>query len=219
MRKTLTKKITRTKLKEFLHRHQTTGERVLDIGSSEAGYGNLFPNRVGVDIDESKNPDVVGDAHELPFNDNEFDVILCTEVLEHLHSPHIAAEEMRRVLKPSGKLILTTRFMYPLHDAPHDYFRFTEHGLRHLFKEWEIEELQAETDTMGTFAVLLQTLAQKGSFVGGKFAKAWLLIEAWFIKGLSWIILEERTSGRHGPKMVVDSIMSSGYYLIARNTK
>lgn len=218
MRRALTQKITRTRLRAFLERHKTD-KKVLDIGCSVAAYKKYFPNSTGVDIDETKNPDVVGDAHALPFKDNEFEVVLCTEVFEHLHSPHIAASEMRRVLKPGGTLVLTTRFIYPIHDAPHDYFRYTKYGLQHIFKDWDIIELEAETNTMEALAVLYQTLAQKVTFRGGVVTKGLFLLRAWLLACLSWLIVEERTSGRHGPKRVEVDIMSSGYYLVCKNTK
>ena len=214
----LREKLARARLRAFLVRHQTK-DRVLDIGSSTKAYGELFPNSVGVDIDESKRPDIIGDAHNLPCGDNEFDVVLCTEVLEHLHSPHIAISEMRRVLKVGGMLILTTRFIYPIHDGPHDYFRFTKYGLRYLFRDWEIVELTPETSTMETFSVLLQTLAYKTTLAGGKLTKALFLFAALMTSKVSWMLTEERGSGRHGPKRVEDHLMSSGYYLVCKNTK
>ena len=71
----------------------------------------------------------------------------------------IAIAEMKRVLKPGGKLLLTTRFVFPLHDVPNDYFRFTKYGLQHLLKDgWEIIELEDETSTKDTIAALLQRI-------------------------------------------------------------
>ena len=218
MRKYLVQKITRTKLKGFLERHQTQ-ERVLDIGACTAAYQKWFPNSTTLDIDEKMNPDVVGDAHKLPFDDDEFDVILCTEVLEHLHSPHIAEREMRRVLKSGGKLILTTRFVYPIHDAPHDYFRFTKYGLKHIFNEWSVQECSAETSSMESFAVLFQTVAWKCSLRGGKITEVAFLFLAYILRNMSWIIVEERTSGKRGPKVTDEDIMTSGYHMVCINTK
>ena len=131
------RKFTRVSLEKFLAPHATEGQ-VLDIGSGGSSYGKYFPNRLTVDIDPARKPEIVADAHELPFPDGKFAVILCTEVLEHLSNPPKAIAEMRRVLKPGGKLILTTRFMYPLHDIPHDYFRYTRYGLEHLFENGRV---------------------------------------------------------------------------------
>ena len=74
------KKLTRKNLEVFLKRY-STDKRVLDVGSGGSDYGQFFPNRLTIDVDPSRQPDVVADAHSLPFEDNEFEVILCTEVL------------------------------------------------------------------------------------------------------------------------------------------
>jgi len=115
----LTSKITRNNLGKFVSNNSSNG-LTLDLGCGNVYYKKYFPNRIGFDIKSGPGIDVVGDAHHLPFENEKFDVILCTEVLEHLHSPEIAISEMERVLKKGGKLILTTRFIYPLHDIPHD---------------------------------------------------------------------------------------------------
>ncbi len=74
-------------------------------------------------------PDVFGDAGALPFPDDSVDAVLLLEVLEHLPDPRAALGEIARVLKPGGTLLLTMPFPYPVHDAPHDYQRYTPHGL------------------------------------------------------------------------------------------
>lgn len=146
MRKLFLKKITKTNIRCFVEKHASDGY-TLDLGCSGSKYANFFPNRIGLDIEDKTGVDVVGDAHDIPFADDAFDNILCTELLEHTHSPHVVVDEMHRVLKPGGKLILTTRFIYPLHGAPHDYFRFTKYGLQYLFRKWRIDELENETKT------------------------------------------------------------------------
>jgi SAM-dependent methyltransferase len=55
-----------------------------------------------------KNTNIVGDAHCLPFKDETFDAVVCFNVFEHLHNPVVAASEIFRILKPSGRLILHT---------------------------------------------------------------------------------------------------------------
>jgi 2-polyprenyl-3-methyl-5-hydroxy-6-metoxy-1,4-benzoquinol methylase len=124
----LHKKITREKKSAFLAKQGSDG-KTLDIGSGDKYYAKFFPNLTSVDIDPLRKPDVVASVYQLPFKDGEFDNILCTEVLEHLAEPAAAILEMERVLKPGGKLILTTCFIFPIHDAPGDYFRYTKYGL------------------------------------------------------------------------------------------
>jgi len=63
---------------------------------------------------------------------HEFDTILLSDVLEHIAEPKQLLQELNKLLKPNGKIIIMVPFMYRLHEEPHDYYRYTEHGLRHL---------------------------------------------------------------------------------------
>ena len=154
----ITNKITRTHLDAFLKKYATS-KKTLDVGCSTGPYATYFPNRTGLDIKKTPAVDIVADCHDLHMiGDEEFDCVLCTEVLEHLHTPQQAIDEFHRVLKSGGILILTTRFIYPLHDVPHDYYRFTRYGLEHLLRAFRILELNEETDTLGTLGVLLQRI-------------------------------------------------------------
>ena len=68
--------------------------------------------------------------------ENEFDIILCMNVLEHVYDFHKAIENLHRALKPGGTALIFVPVFYPFHDEPHDYWRFTEHSIRKLFKEF-----------------------------------------------------------------------------------
>lgn len=206
------KKITRKYLEVFLERHKSD-ERTLDIGAGGSSYGRLFPNRVTVDIDPERKPDIVADAHHLPFKDSDFSIVLCTEVLEHMREPRLAIAEMRRVLKPKGTLILTTRFVYPLHDTPHDYWRFTKYGLEELFSEWDIIEIIPETIDMETVAVLLQRIGFQTRMHVNKFAKLFIFILAYIAPAGNKFI--KIRYGNIQKTHTEDHIMASGYYLVA----
>ena len=66
----------------------------------------------------------------LPLESAQFDTIVISEVLEHIADPELTWAEMTRLLKPGGKLILSVPFLYRIHEAPHDYYRYTEFALR-----------------------------------------------------------------------------------------
>jgi len=209
----LSRKITRDHLSRFVSQH-ATDKKVLDLGSSRSPYATFFPNRVSCDIEAKEGVDVVADAHDLPFEDESFEVILCTEVLEHLHSPHIAISEMRRVLKVGGELILSTRFVFPIHDAPHDYFRYTEFGLKYLFRDgWQICSLEPETKNFETLAVLFQRVAYQTTLRGGLFTKALVLLFAKLLKTFGWLVVKE--NGINSSDRSYDvNIFASGYYIV-----
>lgn len=110
--------------------------RVLDAGAGRGAYRELLDgfaeSYVGMDVSATPSTDVVGDAQKLPFVDETFDAVFCSQVLEHVPQPEAALKEFQRVLKPGGYLILTVPHLSWLHNEPHDYYRYTPHGLRFL---------------------------------------------------------------------------------------
>src|SRR5262249_33479426 len=118
--------------------------RVLDIGCGMQPYRHMLGERVteyvGVDrVGELTRPTIVGTAEALPVPDGSFDVVLCTIVLEHVVDPREVLAEARRVLGPGGRLVLTVPSVWPAHEMPHDYWRFTRSGLEHLMREFGFE--------------------------------------------------------------------------------
>jgi SAM-dependent methyltransferase len=131
----LSKRLTRQGIDAFLRRElRDVDGLVLDLGAGLRPFAGLLPGRT-IALDHRARPeiDLIGDAHRLPFGDATFDAIVCTEVFEHLLEPPAAAREMIRVLKPGGRLALTTRFCFPLHERPSDFWRFTPYTLARLF--------------------------------------------------------------------------------------
>lgn len=209
----LNRKIGRVRLQAFLRRYQSS-LRTLDIGCGDSYYKNLFPNRVAFDIDPERKPDVIGDVHQLPFPNETFDIVVCIEVLEHLHTPSLALAEIQRVLRKNGLLLLTTRFIYPLHDTPHDYFRFTRYGLHHLLQGWRMVELEEETRSLEAIAVLLQRCLYQMKFKANIFVKGILFILMHLFLHLHKLVLAE--FGNITQKDRVRGILSSGYYCAAK---
>lgn len=211
----ITKKITRPRLDAFLAKHASDA-KTLDIGCGNDQYGKYFPNRTTIDIEKRDgiNVDIIGDAHDLHMiEDGSYDVVLCTEVLEHLHTPAKAIGEFRRILKPGGKLILTTRFIYPLHDVPGDYYRYTKYGLQHLLQEFDVETIEEEANTVETLAVLYQRIGFQCDTLWLKPFKILWFLKALLVKHCGWMITKEY--GDIGNKKEEKNILSSGYYVVA----
>ncbi len=215
MKQWLTKKISRERIDAFIQKHASTAH-TLDLGSSWSPYAKYFPDRVSSDIEPRDGVDVVADAHALPFKDGEFSVILCSEVLEHLHTPEQAIAEMWRVLEPGGSLILTTRFMMPMHDMPHDYFRYTKTGMEHLFREWEIDELVPETINFETIGFLIHRMAMMMDFRGGKVTRIVLYLFAKCISKLGFLVIREYGKRRQDGNHYICNTFASGFYLYAK---
>ena len=209
----LSGKLTRITLDQFIATHATI-RRTLDVGAQNGPYAAFFPNRIGLDIHRGAGVSIVGDAQALGIGVATFETVLCTEVLEHLPEPQKAIDEMYRVLRPGGELLLTTRFLFPIHDAPHDYFRYTKYGLRHLLRGFEILELHEETTAIGTLAVLLQRLGMQAETLGWTPLRAIWLLAAQCARPFSFLITREYgDSRRRTPER---GIMTSGYHVACR---
>src|SRR6202020_261887 len=117
------------------------GAHVLDAGAGECPHAPLFAHTRYVRLDRGIGDktwdytkiEVLGDISELPFHDNSFDAVINIQVLEHLKEPGIGINEMARVLKPGGELILTTVQCWEIHQHPNDFFRYTRYGPTYLF--------------------------------------------------------------------------------------
>lgn len=209
----ITSKIPRTRIDAFLRAHRSD-QKTLDIGSGHGPYAGYFPHRVSVDIAPGQGVDYVVDAHNLSrFSDGSFEVVLATEVLEHLHTPQQAIDEMHRVLKPGGSVILTTRFIFPLHNIPGDYWRFTRYGLERLFRNFKHVEVIEETKTLEAIAVLFERLAFQADTLWLKpLSICWLVLSKLTML-FSFIITSEygEVNRTHRTK----GILSSGYYVVA----
>jgi SAM-dependent methyltransferase len=137
--------------------------RLIDVGCGSKPWKGLFEpfvdEHVGVDLVPSKrNPgavDLVASAYEIPLDDASADTVLLTAVLEHLEEPHRAFAEARRLLRPGGYVIVTAPFIWPLHDQPRDFFRYSPHALRFLLESagFEIVELQPVAGVWKTLAL------------------------------------------------------------------
>ncbi len=80
-------------------------------------------------------------TQKLPFQDNEFETIIVSDVLEHISEPGKLWKEMHRILAPGGRLLLSAPFFYGLHEEPYDYYRYTEHALRRFARQSNFEVL------------------------------------------------------------------------------
>lgn len=78
--------------------------------------------------------DVVADIQHIPMADEQFDAVVCLEVLEHVPDPEQALRELHRVLARGGRLVLSVPHLGYLHNEPDDYFRYTRHGIRTLLE-------------------------------------------------------------------------------------
>ncbi len=169
----------------------STSQHVIDIGGGlrlDIGKGDrvnkkndwLIPLVKAIDykildVAPVYNADIVGDIHDLPLADNSLDGVICLAVLEHVHNPIRAMEELYRVLRPGGKLLIYVPFLfyYHSHGDGHDYgdyWRFTEDTVRLLGRPFSSMRLQPVKQPVETI-VSLSPLVRFGFIV--RLARFW----------------------------------------------
>jgi len=138
---------------------------VLDVGCGHMPYKRLIlskPSRATryIGLDLSRNgfqPDLEWDGRTIPLADASVDTALLTEVLEHCPDAGAVLKEVHRVLRPGGFLFLTVPFIWPIHDVPHDEFRYTPFSLRRILEGAGFRNSSIEA-TGGRHAVVAVTL-------------------------------------------------------------
>ena len=118
--------------------------RLLDFGCGTKPYLSLFSHMseyIGVDVEneghshETEDIDVFYDGKTLSFEDGSFDSVLASEVLEHTPDIISSLSEIRRVLKMNGKILITVPFVWPEHELPYDFRRYTEAGIDKILSD------------------------------------------------------------------------------------
>jgi SAM-dependent methyltransferase len=197
-------------------------KNILDIGSGNLSTNNFIHssnNIITIDYPitnkrYTSKPDIYSDARNLPFLDNYFDTVIIFEVLEHIFEDEIVIKETQRVLKQGGKLYISIPFMYPMHDIPFDFRRYTKYGITELLTQnnYDIEELTAHGNSIVTalqlfnLAILdlLNTLSEKHNLLT-LFLSIILYPLMIFINLLSFPILHIKWDGK----------MNLGYHIVA----
>jgi SAM-dependent methyltransferase len=139
--------------------------RILDVGCGEKPYFPIFAEWAesyrGFDVEPGPTVDDVGVAERLPYGNAEFDVVLCTQVLEHADDPAAVVSELSRVLRPGGLALVSTHGAFVFHPTPppdRDYWRWTHAGLERLLRgagEWRQLTVHANGEFVSCVAYLL----------------------------------------------------------------
>ena len=130
--------------------------RLLDVGCGNKPYEAIFRPYVteylGIEHEATfgltaagggqAGPDLTYDGDHLPFAERTFDTVINIHVLEHTPRPRALLAEMARVLSDDGLLILAAPFQFRLHEEPHDYYRYSIHGLTHLCDDAGLEVVE-----------------------------------------------------------------------------
>lgn len=114
-------------------------DRVLDAGAGRRPYRDLFAHARYASTDWGHPPDgrhdFLCDLHAVPQPDGTYDVVVCTQVLQHVEYPLTVLREFHRILKPGGRLYLTACQSWGIITHPHHYYNFTKYGLASLLRD------------------------------------------------------------------------------------
>lgn len=198
---------------------------MLDIGCGDKPYEiNFLPfvdTYFGLEYSpksgyRGNRADVAGDAAALPFADETYNTILCTEVLEHVKNPENVISEIARVLKPEGIVITTAPFVFPKHDA-FDYFRYTNDGLAVIMERHglEIVEVQPLSGTGITLAMMINLYIFDIGFLWTK----WLYPIGLILRPIIWLLIFlVNLTGWIIDKIIPSDHMSFNHLTVAKKT-
>lgn len=160
-----------------LLREDVAGARVLEVGSRDVN-GSVRPvveelgpeSYLGVDIEAGAGVDEICNANQLVarYGPDSFDLVLSTELVEHVRDWRAAFGEMKRVLRPGGELLVTTRSRgFGVHGFPHDYWRYSPCDMRLIFADFELLTLKRDPLQAGVFVKARKPLVWKPVDLGG----------------------------------------------------
>lgn len=189
---------------------------VLDLGGKrEKKRGSFQPPEHEaytwwyLNLDWNTKPNMFADVTKTPLKTASVNCILCTEVLEHLKDPQACIDEIYRLLRSDGLVFASTPFFYPVHADPYDFQRFTEDGLRYLFREFKSVEVFRMGGYFGVLGLLceLGILGEDGKTFTSKFMR-------WILKWSSrWLCLVDLSF--YGKENSSRKKFTTGYFLRA----
>lgn len=168
-----------------------------DLGCGEQSHKNFFlqhaDSYVGVDWwegDGACRPDIVANLNQcLEISSEVADSVVSLSVLEHLCEPQVMLNEAFRILKPGGAMVLQVPWQWWIHEAPHDYFRYTPYALRYMFGKagFERVHVQAQCGFFTTWIVKFNYFTNR-AITGPKPIRRFLkmfLVPLWYVGQLA----------------------------------
>lgn len=191
---------TRIDIMDFVKReleNETRGKIALDAGAGDPEYQVRVDGHIYYTVDlgvgdegwDYSGIDILGNLENIPVLDETVDIVIMTQVLEHMSEPYLVVSEVARVLKKGGKAIITLPQSYFMHQEPHDFFRYTKHGVKYLIEKagMEVEFIEP---LGGYFRHLAFQLSQLEFFLIPKINNPVLKVIRWPFKILVLMILE-----------------------------
>jgi SAM-dependent methyltransferase len=191
---------------------------VLDVGGekgSRAGHDfqSQFDTRqyIYLNISPAKAPDIVADGAHIPVAAEALHAVVCLETLEHVREPPKLVQEFARVLRPGGVLVLSVPFLYHIHSAPHDFWRFTEHQVQCMVEETGLQI--ACMERLGLLFTVLCDMSKQAIAEIHPTPLRWLIGLLFLPPAALLVGLEQMGMGRHSSVL---TRYTTGYLVLAR---
>ena len=168
-------------------------DRILDVGSGKNPYyqKSMKGKIIRFDIKKYDKIDVIGNADFFPFRKDSFDKVIIVNSLYYFKDPLKIIENISRILKKNGKLVIITPFFYPVHDVPEDRYRFTEFGLKTILEDYfVVERIEAIGGFFNIPAVMLHSLIKGSPLMASKSLQILIRILVYLILYIPYILAQ-----------------------------
>ena len=212
----LDKKMSRKRLNNFIKQDITEFKKRKDPKILFVGSGgelnqyvkNFSSYLYSIDIDPSRKPDQIIDLTDPNFCQNylgeKVNLVCIFEVLEHTKNPSLAIKNIYNLIDKDSVVLLSTPFIFNIHDAPNDFFRFTRYGLKEIFKEFSKVEIKEKNGWLESIFVLIMRIKKSRSILNKILGNSFLLLY-FFLYPLILII----------QSIFKTNSLTTGYYLKA----
>ena len=212
----LDKKMSRKRLNSFIKKdinefRKNKYPKILFVGSGGElnDYVKNFSTYLySIDIDPSRKPDQVIDLMDPNFCQNyrgeKVNLVCMFEILEHVKNPSSAIKNIYNLIEKDSVVLVSTPFIFNIHDAPNDYYRFTKYGLKEIFKEFSKVEIKEKNGWLESIFVLIMRIKKSRSFMNKILGNSFLLL--YFILYPLILVIQ---------KIFKTNSLTTGYYLKA----
>lgn len=213
---TLDKRMSRKQLNNFIKEDINNFKKIKEPKILFVGSGGDLQNYVknfssylySIDIDPARKPDQIIDLTDPNFCQNylgeKVNLVCIFEVLEHTKDPSLAIKNIYNLIEKESVVLLSTPFIFNIHDEPNDFYRFTKYGLKEIFKEFSEVEIKEKNGWLESIFVIIMRIKKSKSFLNKILGNSFLLLY-YFLYPLILII----------QRVFKSKSLTTGYYLKA----
>jgi len=185
--------------------------KILFVGSGgelQKYVKNFSSYLYSIDVDPARKPDQIIDLTDPNFCQNylgeKVNLVCIFEVLEHTKNPSLAIKNIYNLIEKESVVLLSTPFIFNIHDEPNDFYRFTKYGLKEIFKEFSEVEIKEKNGWLESIFVIIMRIKKSKSFLNKILGNSFMLLY-YFLYPLILII----------QRVFKSKSLTTGYYLKA----